>query len=157
MTPYWNNYENWKLSASSKRFPSQRPLNTYSPKDQKIILKEQAQRKAKEAKMSETEKLLRKTYSKIEDMNSEMNDMRREMAQMRETIQEQTESLEDRASEPLYVTQYREEMARLEQFDRDMDRIYQRHRSMYQQSQPDLSGFYWQRNYGTIQYVYGPF
>lgn len=27
----------------------------------------------------------------------------------------------------------------------------------YQSNQPDLSGFYWQRNYGTIQYVLGPF
>lgn len=29
--------------------------------------------------------------------------------------------------------------------------------SSYDSSQPDLSGFYWQRNFGTIQYVLGPF
>jgi len=36
------------------------------------------------------------------------------------------------------------------------ERIVERDRPSYQ-SQPDLSGFYWQRNFGTIQYVYGPF
>lgn len=157
MTPYWNNYEKWKQSADYKRFPSQRPLNTYSPQDQKIVLRKQADLKAKEANMSETDRLLRMTYSKIENMNSEMNDMRREVAQMRQTIEEQNEALDDRATEPICVTQYRQDMARIEQFDRDMDRIYQRYRSPYQQNQPDLSGFYWQRNFGTFQYVQGPF
>lgn len=36
------------------------------------------------------------------------------------------------------------------------ERIVEKERPSYQ-SQPDLSGFYWQRNYGTIQYVQGPF
>jgi len=36
------------------------------------------------------------------------------------------------------------------------DPAYEQRRS-YSESQPDLSGFYWQRNFGTFQYVQGPF
>lgn len=163
MGPVWENYFRWQKRASSQRFPEPRPLNSYSPEDQKPFLKKIAERKAKEAKMSETEKLLIKTYSKIEDMNREMGDMRSEMAQMRETIKEQADALDQGPSEPRYITQYKKEMAEIERFNREMDRGFREIESTRQQTRPNLSGFYYTvpmtgPNTGNLQinYLNGP-
>jgi len=164
MTPYWNNYFQWQRTANSSRSPRPRPLDSYSPEQQRVILKARAEKKAKQPKMSETERLLHKTYARIEDMNREMGNMRGEIVQMRQTIRDQAEALDDEPTEPTYVRQYKAEMAMHAEFARDMDRINQRSRANYYQAQPDLSGIYYNipltgPNNGNVQFNYigGPY